>query len=162
MISAFLRIGVRPRPARWSIPSKWDGSDRAMPRVRLLQAVGIGLTLLGVVFTGRVMLKNAALSQLSWDARLLASVAVACAAYALLSVLLVLVWATILKTFAPGCIGAREAFALYATTQIRSTSLRTSSTTSVGMSRCAAGASPTWRWSRPCSPRPRSWRAVPA
>jgi hypothetical protein len=118
MISAFLRMGVRRRPARWSIPSKRNGSDQAMPRVRLVQAVGVGLTLLGVVFTGRVMLENAALSQLSWDARLLASVAVACAAYALLSVLLVLVWATILKTFAPGCIGAREAFALYATTQI--------------------------------------------
>jgi glycosyltransferase 2 family protein len=118
MISAFLRMGVRPRPARWLISSMRDGSDRAMPRGRLLQAVGVGLTLLGVVFTGRVMLENAALSQLSWDARLWASVAVACAAYALLSVLLVLVWATILKTFAPGCIGAREAFALYATTQI--------------------------------------------
>ena len=115
MISAFLRMGVRPRPARWSKP---DGSDRAMPWGRLLQAVGVGLTLLGLVFTGRVMLENAALTQLSWDARLWASVAVACAAYALLSVLLVLVWATILKTFAPGCIGSREAFALYATTQI--------------------------------------------
>jgi hypothetical protein len=39
-------------------------------------------------------------------------------AYALLSALLVVVWATILTTFAPGRIGAREAYALYAITQI--------------------------------------------
>ena len=83
-----------------------------------MQAAGVGLTMLGLVFTGRVMLENAALSQLSWNARLWACLVLACAAYALLSVLLVVVWATILNTFAPGCIGAREAFALYATTQI--------------------------------------------
>jgi hypothetical protein len=83
-----------------------------------LQAVGVGLTLLGLLFTGRVLLENAALSQLSWDARLWACLVLASAAYALLSVLLVVVWSTILNAFAPDCIGAREAFALYATTQI--------------------------------------------
>jgi hypothetical protein len=83
-----------------------------------LQAVGVGLTLLGLLFTGRILLENAALSQLSWDARLWACVVLACAVYALLSVLLVGVWSTILNAFAPDCIGAREAFALYATTQI--------------------------------------------
>jgi hypothetical protein len=55
---------------------------------------------------------------LSWDARLWACLVLGCAAYALLSVLLVVVWSTILNTFEPDCIGAREAFALYATTQI--------------------------------------------
>ncbi len=118
MIAAFLRIGVRPSSAPQSIPSKRDGADRPVPPRRLVQAVGVGLTLLGLAFTGRVILENAVLGQLSWDGRLWAVVAVACAAYALLSVLLVLVWATILHTFAPGCIGARQAFALYATTQI--------------------------------------------
>ena len=42
----------------------------------------------------------------------------ACGAYAVLSVLLVVVWATILDAFAPGCIGAKDAYALYAITQI--------------------------------------------
>jgi hypothetical protein len=98
--------------------SKPDGSNPATRWGRPSQAVGVALTLLGLVFTGRVLLENAALSQLSWDARLWAGLLLACAAYALLSVLLVLVWAIILHTFAPGCIGPKEAFALYATTQI--------------------------------------------
>jgi hypothetical protein len=76
------------------------------------------LTLLGLVFTARVMLENAALSQLSSDARPWAGLVPACAAYAVLSILLVVVWATILNTFAPDCIGAKDAFGLYATTQI--------------------------------------------
>jgi hypothetical protein len=118
MISAFLRIGVRPHFARALIWPKPGGAYRTMPWGLLLQSIGVGLTLLGLVFTGRIMLEHATLSQLSWDARLWTCLVLACAAYALLSVLLVLVWATILSAFAPGCIGAREAFALYATTQI--------------------------------------------
>ena len=79
---------------------------------------GIGLTLLGVMFTGLVILENDALSRLSWDARLWTYLVLACGAYAVLSVLLVLVWGTILDAFAPGCISARDAYALYAVTQI--------------------------------------------
>jgi hypothetical protein len=84
----------------------------------LLRALGAGLAMLGVIFTGRVMLEHDALGQLSWNARLCIVIALACGAYALLSVLLVVVWAIILTTFAPGCIGAREAYALYAITQV--------------------------------------------
>jgi hypothetical protein len=118
MIPAFLRTSVRPHSGRRLMRSQPDGPYRAMPWGRLLQAVGVGLTLLGLLFTGRVILENAALGQLSWDARLWACLGFAGAAYALLSVLLVGVWWIILTTFAPGCIGVREAFALYATTQI--------------------------------------------
>lgn len=97
-------------------PGSLDQAGRP-PRLPL-RAVGVGLTLLGVMFTGLVIVENDALSRLSWDARLGVSLTLACAAYALLSVLLVLVWATVLDAFAPGCIGAREAYALYALTQI--------------------------------------------
>ena len=146
-ISAFLRMASGPVRTRWSISSKRDGSDRAMPRVRLLQAVGIGLTLLGVLFTGRVMLENAALSQLSWDARLWASVAVACAAYALLSVLLVLGGATIRKTFARLHRG-QGSLRSDATTQIMKY-VPSNIVHYVGRHvALAAGASPIWRWSR--------------
>ena len=93
--------------------------DRAKSRLQpWLQALGIGLTLSGVIFTARVMLQNDALARMSWDARLGASLALACGAYALLSVLLVLVWASMLDAFAPGRISASEAYALYALTQI--------------------------------------------
>jgi hypothetical protein len=88
------------------------------PGRRLLQALGGGLTLLGVIFTGRVMLEHDAFGQLSWNARLYAGLVLACGAYALLSALLVVVWATILTAFAPGRVGAREAYALYAITQV--------------------------------------------
>jgi glycosyltransferase 2 family protein len=84
----------------------------------LLRVVGAGLTLLGVIFTGLVILENDALGRLSWDARLWICLILTCAAYAALSVLLVLVWATTLIAFAPGCIGARDAYVLYAITQI--------------------------------------------
>jgi hypothetical protein len=83
-----------------------------------LRALGIGLTLSGVIFTARVMLQNDALAQLNWDARLGGFLILACGAYALLSVLLVVVWASMLDAFAPGRIGAKEAYALYAITQI--------------------------------------------
>ena len=84
----------------------------------LLRVVGVGLALLGVIFTALVILENDALGRLSWDARLSGSLFLACGAYAVLSVLLVLVWATVLDAFAPGCIGAKDAYALYAITQI--------------------------------------------
>jgi hypothetical protein len=95
-----------------------ENSARATSGRLLVRAVGVSLTLLGVMFTGLVLLKNDALSQLSWGARPWALLFLTCGAYALLSVLLVVVWAAILDAFAPGCIGAKDAYALYATTQI--------------------------------------------
>ena len=94
--------------------------DRAaVPRGRLLlRVVGTGLALLGVLFTGLLISENDALVRLSWGARSWALLFSACAAYAVLSVLLVVAWATILDAFAPGCIGAKDAYALYAVTQI--------------------------------------------
>jgi hypothetical protein len=114
-----LRACIEPDAARPVIAAGPQGSGRAMSRGQpWLRALGVGLTLSGVIFTGRIILQNDALAQLSWDARLCASLVLACGAYALLSVLLVLVWAAMLDAFAPGRIGAREAYALYAITQI--------------------------------------------
>jgi glycosyltransferase 2 family protein len=100
------------------ISPKLENSAPATPGRLLVRVVGVGLTLLGVLFTGLVLLENDALSRLSWGARPWAFLFLTCGAYALLSVLLVVVWATILDAFAPGCIGAKDAYALYATTQI--------------------------------------------
>ena len=97
---------------------KPEASVRATPERLLFRVIGVGLTLLGVIFTALVILENDALSGLSWGARPLAFLFLSCGAYAVLSVLLVLVWATVLDAFAPGCIGAKDAYALYAITQI--------------------------------------------
>jgi glycosyltransferase 2 family protein len=110
---------VYPHSAQSLISPKPESSDRAMrPGRLLLRVVGVGLTLLGVTFTGLVILENDALSRLSWDARLWIGLVLACGAYAVLSALLVLVWAAVLGAFAPGCIGAKDAYVLYAVTQI--------------------------------------------
>jgi glycosyltransferase 2 family protein len=98
--------------------TKLENSVRATPGRLLVRGVGFGLTLLGVGFTGLVILENDALGRLSWDARLWISLILACGAYAALSALLVLVWASILDAFAPACIGAKDAYVLYAITQI--------------------------------------------
>ena len=98
--------------------AKLENSVRATPGRLLVRGVGVGLTLLGVGFTGLVILENDAVGRLSWDARLWMSLILACGAYAVLSVLLVLVWASILDIFAPACIGAKDAYVLYAITQI--------------------------------------------
>lgn len=98
--------------------AKLENSVRASPGRLLFRVVGVGLTLFGVMFTGLVILENDALSRLSWGARPWALLFLACGIYAALSVLLVLAWATILDVFAPGCIAAKEAYALYAITQI--------------------------------------------
>jgi hypothetical protein len=100
------------------ISLKLESSARAAPGRLLVRVIGVGLTLLGVMFTGVVLLESDALSRLSWGARPWALLLLSCGAYAVLSVLLVVVWATILDAFAPGCIGAKDAYALYATTQI--------------------------------------------
>jgi hypothetical protein len=114
-------VSAQERPnhsARRLMSAKPGGWNPATGWARPLHAVGVALTLLGLVFTAHVILENAALSQLNWDARLWACLLLASAGYALLSVLLVGVWSIILNTFAPDCLGLREAFALYATTQI--------------------------------------------
>jgi hypothetical protein len=114
-----LRPCIKPQAARPLSAAGPQSSDRAMPRGQLwLRVMGVGLTLSGVIFTARVMLQNEAFVQLSWDVRLCAFLLLACGAYALLSGLLVLAWAAMLDAFAPGRIGAREAYALYAITQI--------------------------------------------
>jgi hypothetical protein len=100
------------------ISPKLENSARAAPGRLLIRVAGVGLALLGVAFTGLVLLENDALSRLSWGAPSWAFLFVACGAYAVLSALLVVVWATILDAFAPGCIGGKDAYALYATTQI--------------------------------------------
>lgn len=99
-------------------PSRSGSSVGAAPGRVLLRGVGVALTLLGVGFTGLVILEHDALGRLSWDAQLWILLALACGAYALLSALLVLVWASILGVFAPACIGAKDAYVLYAITQI--------------------------------------------
>jgi glycosyltransferase 2 family protein len=96
---------------------KPENRGRATPRL-LSRALGAGLTLLGVIFTALVIVESDALSRLSWGARPWALLFLTCGAYAVLSVLLVLVWATVLDAFAPGCIDAKDAYALYAITQI--------------------------------------------
>ena len=99
-------------------PDLEEAGRATRPGQVLLRVVGVGLALAGVAFTALVILEYGALDRLSWDARHCAVLVLACGAYAVLSVLLVLVWATILDAFAPGSISAKEAYALYAITQV--------------------------------------------
>jgi glycosyltransferase 2 family protein len=84
----------------------------------LLRIVGILLTILGLSFTAYIVLESDAIGRMSWGIRSCLVLLGGCGAYAIFSVLLVVVWRAILDAFAPGCIGVKDSFVLYAISQI--------------------------------------------
>jgi glycosyltransferase 2 family protein len=104
--------------ARIDLSTDWKPVPRAILTQNIIRILGVVLTVVGLAFTTYIIVESGVAQRPGWGLRSYLVLSLGCSSYAVLSALLIVVWVCVLDTFAPDALNAREAFEIYAASQI--------------------------------------------